>query len=665
MVSCNRQSKNTPALYSGIHPEYFDTTALPQEDFYQFACGGWMRMHPLTPEYSRYGTFNQLGDTTQLQVQELIAEIAGSKYVKGSVEQKIGDMYKMGMDSVTLNKQGYEPVKGMLEQIAKIKDFKEFEHQIAEFHRYGISALFTVFGEANPENSDMTIAWLWQSGMGMGDRDYYLKSENQALRQKYQEMLTRLFSVTHFDDLMKTDSKTMATSVLAFETEMAKIAMDKNDARDPQKTFNYRSMTDLQNLWPQFNFDNYFKSLNLTLDSVNVGSPDYIGGLSKVVDKADIGTLKAYLAWHLIQDAAPYLSDEIVEVSFNYYGKALSGSEENKPRWKRVVNTVNNNLGEAIGQMYVKKYFPKEAKDRMLNIVNNLKEALAERINENKWMTDATKAKAIEKLNAFRVKIGYPDKWRDYSALKIENDSYYANILRANEFEINYRLSKINKPVDKDEWLMYPQIVNAYYNPSTNEICFPAAILQPPFFDMNADDAVNYGAIGVVIGHEMTHGFDDKGSQYDKDGNLSNWWQEEDAEKFEQRTKVLVDYFNNIEVLPGIHADGNFTLGENIADNGGLQVSYLAFTKALAKGEIQQEMDGFTPQQRFFIAYATVWANNIRDEEIKHLTKEDPHSLGKWRVNGTLPHIDAFVDAFRIKQGDKMYLAPENRALIW
>ena len=665
MVSCNRQSKNTPALYSGIHPEYFDTTALPQEDFYQFACGGWMRMHPLTPEYSRYGTFNQLGDTTQLQVQELITEIAGGKYAKGSIEQKIGDMYKMGMDSVTLNKQGYEPVKGMLEQIAKIKDFKEFEHQIAEFHRYGISALFTVFGEANPENSDMTIAWLWQSGMGMGDRDYYLKAENKTLREQYQEMLTQLFSVTHFDDLMKTDSKTMATSVLAFETEMAKIAMDKNDARDPQKTFNYRSMTDLQILWPQFNFDNYFKSLNLTLDSVNVGSPDYIAGLSKVVGKADIGTLKAYLAWHLIQDAAPYLSDEIVEVSFNYYGKALSGSEENKPRWKRVVNTVNNNLGEAIGQMYVKKYFPQEAKDRMLNIVNNLKEALAERINGNKWMTDATKAKAIEKLNAFRVKIGYPDKWRDYSALKIESDSYYANILRANEFEINYRLSKINKPVDKDEWLMYPQIVNAYYNPSTNEICFPAAILQPPFFDMNADDAVNYGAIGVVIGHEMTHGFDDKGSQYDKDGNLSNWWQEEDAQKFEQRTKVLVDYFNNIEVLPGVYADGNFTLGENIADNGGLQVSYLAFTKALAKGEIQQEMDGFTPQQRFFIAYATVWANNIRDEEIKRLTKEDPHSLGNWRVNGTLPHIDAFVDAFQIKQGDKMYLDPEKRALIW
>ena len=608
MVSCNRQSKNTPALYSGIHPEYFDTTALPQEDFYQFACGGWMRMHPLTPEYSRYGTFNQLGDTTQLQVQELIAEIAGSKYVKGSVEQKIGDMYKMGMDSVTLNKQGYEPIKGMLEQIAKIKDFKEFEKQITAFHQYGISALFTVFGEANPENSDMTIAWLWQSGMGMGDRDYYLKSENQALRQKYQEMLTRLFTMTHFDALMQSDSKKMATSVLAFETEMAKIAMDKNDARDPQKTFNYRSMADLQNLWPQFNFDNYFKSLNLTLDSVNVGSLDYIAGLSKVVGKADIGTLKAYLAWHLIQDAAPYLSDEIVEVSFNYYGKALSGSEENKPRWKRVVNTVNNNLGEAIGQMYVKKYFPQEAKDRMLNIVNNLKEALAERINGNKWMTDATKAKAIEKLNAFRVKIGNPDKWRDYSALKIENDSYYANILRANEFEINYRLSKINKPVDKDEWLMYPQIVNAYYNPSTNEICFPAAILQPPFFDMNADDAVNYGAIGVVIGHEMTHGFDDKGSQYDKDGNLSNWWQEEDAQKFEQRTKVLVDYFNNIEVLPGVYADGNFTLGENIADNGGLQVSYLAFTKALAKGEIQQEMDGFTPQQRFFIAYASVWS---------------------------------------------------------
>lgn len=665
MTSCNHKAEPAKELQSGIHPEYFDTTVLPQDNFYQYACGGWMKMHPLTAEYSRYGTFNQLADTTQVQVKEVITELAAHKQAKGSVAQKIGDMYNMGMDSLTLNKQGVAPIKPMLQEIASISTRQALEQKVAEFHRNGVSALFGVFGEADPANSDMTIAWMWQSGMGMGDRDYYLQAETKELREKYEAMIAQMMTITGFDKMMNLPAGQMAAAVMNMETQMAKAAMDKNDARDPQKTYNYRSLSDLQALCPQFDFKAYFKAIHLDIDSLNIGYPAYISALSRILAGIDMNTLKAYMAWHYISHAAPYLSDDMVEANFNYYGKALSGMEENKPRWKRVVNTVNDNLGEAIGQMYVEKYFPKEAKDKMLHIVNNLKAALADRINGNTWMTSVTKQKAIEKLDAFRVKIGYPDKWRDYSALKVEHDSYFANVMRAEAFEIAYQMAKINKPVDRDEWLMYPQTVNAYYNPTTNEICFPAAILQPPFFDMNADDAVNYGAIGVVIGHEMTHGFDDKGCQYDKDGNLSNWWQDEDAQNFAARTQVLVDYFNGIEVYPGIHADGNFTLGENIADNGGLQISYLAFTKALQKGEIQGDMDGFTPQQRFFLAYAGVWAGNIRDEEIKRLTKTDPHSLGKWRVNGTLPHVDAFVEAFGIKEGDNMYLAPEKRALIW
>jgi putative endopeptidase len=415
-----------------------------------------------------------------------------------------------------------------------------------------------------------------------------------------------------------------------------------------------------------FDAKTYFTALGLSdLESLNVGQPEYMKAVGDILKNTNETEIKAYLAWNVLNDAASYLSDEFVNEKFEFYGKTLSGKEELQPRWKRVVNTVDGALGEAVGQMYVERYFPKEAKERMLNLVDNLKYALSERIKSNTWMSSETKVKALEKLATFHVKIGYPDKWRDYSTLDIKKDSYYANILRSNQFEIAYQLSKINKEVDKTLWLMTPQTVNAYYNPTTNEICFPAAILQPPFFDMNADDAVNYGAIGVVIGHEMTHGFDDQGRQYDKDGNLKDWWQTTDAENFKQRTQVLVEHFNAIEVLSGLNADGVFTLGENIADNGGLQVSYVAFQKAIQDGQIRGTMDGFTPEQRFFIAYAMVWAGNIRDEEIKRRTKEDPHSLGKWRVNGTLPHVQAFIEAFGLKENDKMYLPTEKQAAIW
>jgi len=625
-------------------------------------------MYPLTAEYARYGSFDKLGEDNQLQLKELIMELASNKNKKESIAPKIGDLYNLGMDSVLLQKQGAKPVVKTLLEIAKLSTKEAVYSKIAELHRYGINPFFCIFGEANPANSDMTVAWIWQTGMGMGDRDYYIEEETQEIRDKYKVLIQNMFTHVHFADMLK-EKKTnaeWADCVLNIETRLAKASMDRNTLRDPHETYNYMNLAGVQTLTGSFDAKKYFTSIGLpAVDSLNVGQPNYMKEVGLVLDNTDLDQLKAYLAWNVINHAADYLSDEFVNEKFEFYGKVLSGKEELQPRWKRTVNTVNGVLGEAVGQMYVDKYFPKEAKEKMLHLVDNLKYALAERINANTWMTDETKTKAIEKLNTFHVKIGYPDKWRDYSGLNIEKDNYYANILRSSKFEIDYQMSKIDKPVDKDLWLMTPQTVNAYYNPTTNEICFPAAILQPPFFDMNADDAVNYGAIGVVIGHEMTHGFDDKGRLYDKDGNLNDWWLTEDADNFTTRAQVLVDYFNNIEVFPKLFADGKFTLGENIADNGGLQVSYVAMQKAIQDGQIQQTMDGFTPEQRFFIAYATVWAGNIRDEEIKRRTKEDPHSLGKWRVNGALPHVQAFIEAFNVKEGNEMYLPVGRQAAIW
>ena len=666
MTACNNKEKST--LQSGINKSFLDETVSPAQDFYQYACGGWMKQYPLTGEYARYGSFDKLGEDNQKQLKDLITGIAAKKHDKETIPQKIGDLYNMGMDSATLEKQGATPVQAQLQSIADMKNIKELTNMLAELYLKGIGAFFSVFAEANPANSNMNIAWLWQTGLGIGDRDYYLEKETQPIRDQYVVLLTKMLQLSGYNKMSLSEGKeeNMAKAVLALETEMAKVFMDKNDLRDPHKTYNYMSTEDLQKIIPAVDVKTYFKNIGLqTIDSLNVGQPDYVKGLNKILQSADLQTVKAYLALQVVNDAAPYLSNDFVQTNFDFYGKTLSGKTEMKPRWKRVVLTVDGCLGEAVGQMYVEKYFPAEAKERMLKLVDNLKEALGERIAQNTWMTDQTKAKAKEKLSTFIVKIGYPDKCRDYSSLHIENDSYYTNIERASRFETDYQLSKIGKPVDRTLWLMTPQTVNAYYNPTTNEICFPAGILQPPFFDMQADDAVNYGAIGVVIGHEMTHGFDDQGRNYDKDGNLKDWWTETDSKNFEERTKVLVNHFNKIEVLSGTFANGKFTLGENIADNGGVNVSYVAMQKAIKEGSIQKEMDGFTAEQRFFIAYAGVWAGNIRDEEILRRTKEDPHSLGKWRVNGTLPHIPAFIKAFNVKEGDKMYLAAEKQAAIW
>ncbi len=655
-------------LASGIHFDDMDTTASPQEDFYQYACGGWMAKHPLTAEYSRYGSFDKLAEDNQEQLKGLIVELSEKQNAKGSVAQKIGDLYRMGMDTAAIEAQGATPLQPRLQKIAAMANKSELTAQLADLAAEGNMPLFGLFGEANPMDSKQHIGWVWQSGLGIGDRDYYLDDNEKMrnVRENYTTLLAKLMTLSGYDRLAGVQADDMAQKILAFETELAKAFMDKETSRDPYKTCNLMSIDDWQKLCAAIDAKAYMTALGLgEIDTVNVGQVDYLKALNDIVAKADLEVLKAYLACDYINNAAPFLSSNFVNANFDFYGRVLSGREELRPRWKRIVDVVDGSLGEAVGQMYVEKYFPAEAKERMLHLVANLQAALHDRIAANTWMTDSTKQKAFEKLDAFIVKVGYPDKWRDYSGLDIVDDSFFANIERVNRFESAYQYAKIGKPSDPAEWYMTPQTVNAYYNPSTNEICFPAGILQPPFFDMNADDAVNYGAIGVVIGHEMTHGFDDQGRNYDKEGNLNNWWSDTDAANFTARTKVLVDYFDAIEVLPGVFANGSFTLGENIADNGGLNVSFLALQKAKEQCTISDVMDGFTADQRFFIAYAGVWAGNIRDAEIVRRVKEDPHSLGRWRVNGTLPHIDAFADTWQLHEGNAMYLAPDARARIW
>lgn len=660
-TACNKSDK----LTSGIDLNNLDTTAIPGTDFYQYACGGWMKNNPLTGEYSRFGSFDKLAENNRKQLRELIEEIAEKPAEKGTVAQKIGDLYNLAMDSVKLNKDGFKPVEGQLKAIANIKNIQELTKILPEFLQSGIDAYFSLYVDADPMNSNQYLIQTYQSGISLGEREYYLDTDahTNEIRNKYKEHVVKMFKLFGFTD---TEAKQNMESVLKIETRLATAAYDQIKLRDPHANYNKMSIAQLQKLVPSINWIDYLKGVGVAqVNYLSVSQKESLIEAGNIIATEPLSVQKAYLQWKVIDSAAGYLNDEITAQNFDFYGKTLSGKQEQTPRWKRAVSNVDGVLGEAVGQMYVKKYFPAKAKKRMLKLVHNLQESLGERINDLAWMGDSTKLKGIEKLNTFHVKIGYPDKWRDYSDLEISKDSYYANIQRANRFESAYMFAKAaRKQVDKDEWLMTPQTVNAYYNPSTNEICFPAGILQYPFFDMNADDAFNYGAIGVVIGHEMTHGFDDQGCQFDKEGNLKNWWTENDKKKFDMRAKVLADFFDAIEVAPGTKANGKFTLGENIADHGGLQVSYQAFKKATKHNPLDN-VDGFTPEQRFFLSYANVWAGNIRPEEILSLTKSDPHSLGKWRVNGALPHISAWYDSFDIKESDPMYLTSEKRVSIW
>ena len=651
-TGCN--SKKEAVLTSGIDLANLDTMAMPGTSFYQYACGGWVAAHPLTDEYSRFGTFDMLRENSREQLKTLIAELAAKKdNAPGSAAQKVGDLYNIAMDSVKLNQEGVAPIKAELEAIDALQDKGEIYTYIAEIQKKGINPYFSLYIGADDMNSSMNLVQTYQGGIGMGQRDYYLENDEQTknIRDKYQEHIAKMFQLAGYDEAA---AQKAVKAVMNIETRLAKSARSQVELRDPHANYNKMDMETLKKNFPTFAWDVYFTTLGL----------NDLKEVADVINTVSLDEQKLYLQWNLINSAASYLSDDFVAQDFDFYGKTMSGKKEMQPRWKRAVSTVDGALGEVVGQMYVEKYFPAAAKERMVTLVKNLQTSLGERINALEWMSEPTKAKAQEKLATFHVKIGYPDTWKDYSALDIKNDSYWANIERANEWGYAEMISKAGKPVDKDEWLMTPQTVNAYYNPTTNEICFPAAILQPPFFDMNADDAMNYGAIGVVIGHEMTHGFDDQGRQYDKDGNLKDWWTEEDAKKFEERAQVMVNFFDSIEVAPGVHANGSLTLGENIADHGGLQVSYHAFKKAMETAPLEV-VDGFTPEQRFFLAYANVWAGNIRPEEILRLTKLDPHSLGKWRVDGALPHIANWYEAFNITEQDSMFVPKEKRVSIW
>lgn len=664
LASCNTPQKEVVKI-AAINPANMDTTVAAGTDFYEYACGGWIKNNPLKPEYARFGTFDQLLENNQEQLRVLIEELSATPHEAGSVAGKIGALYAMGLDSTKLNADGVAPIKEELAAINALAMKSDVSKMVATLHKEGMAPFFALFVDADEKNSAMNIVQLYQAGIGMGDRDYYLlEDEGSAkMRDAYRAYINKLFTLAGSSP---EQADAAVDAVMKIEKAIAEISYGREDLRDSQKNYNKLAYEDFKQIESPLDWDVYFESMGLAgLKELDAKQINFYKDMSEALRNTTVDEQKYYLAFNLLSAAAPYLSDDFVDADFEFYGKVMSGKQEQQPRWKRSLNTVNGALGEAVGEMYVEKYFPASSKEKMLTLVGNLQTALSERINGLEWMSDTTKAKAQEKLAAFTVKIGYPDKWRDYSGLEIKDDSYWANVRRSNIFDMAYQLADVDKLVDKSRWHMNPQTVNAYYNPTTNEICFPAAILQPPFFNPDADDAVNYGAIGVVIGHEMTHGFDDQGRNYDKDGNLIDWWTAEDAVRFTERADKLVDQYDQIIVIDTLHANGRFTLGENIADHGGLLVAHQAYLNSLKGKETPAPIDGFTNEQRFFLGYATLWGQNIRPEEIRRRTKIDPHSLGKWRVNAALRNIAPFYAAFDIKEGDPMFMAPADRVVIW
>ncbi|WP_297170654.1 M13 family metallopeptidase, partial [uncultured Porphyromonas sp.] len=649
---------------AGIQLANLDTTALPGTDFYQYACGGWMKNNPIPAEYSQYGSFTILAENNRKQIQGLIEELAATQHEPGSVAQKIGDLYKIVMDSVKLNKDGVAPIKAELDQLGALKDKKELYALLGEMQKKGIVAYNILYVGADEMNSSMNAVQSYQAGLSMGERDYYLENDaaTAKIRDAFRTHVQKMYQLAGFDEAA---AKKGVEVVMDVETRLAKAFRSRTELRDPHANYNKMSLEELKKNYPTFDWDAYLSAMDLRdVKEIIIGQPASLKAAAEILDTLPIEQQSLYLQWKLIDAAAGTLNDAMAEQNFDFYERTMSGTQEMQPRWKKAVGTVSSALGEAVGQMYVEKYFPAAAKERMVDLVKNLQESLGERIKNLAWMGDSTKIKALEKLATFHVKIGYPDQWKDYSTLEIKDDSYWANMERANEWSHAEMVAKAGKPVDKDEWLMTPQTVNAYYNPTTNEICFPAGILQPPFFNINADDAVNYGAIGVVIGHEMTHGFDDQGSAFDAVGNMNNWWTDADKNNFKTSTERLAQQFSQIKINDNLNADGHLTLGENIADQGGLLVSYLALQKQL-EGKTVEKIDGFTPAQRFFIGYARVWGQNITPEEEVRLTKIDPHSLGINRVNQALKNVDAFYEAFNVQPGDPMYIAPEERVVVW
>ena len=663
MTACATSQNDKQDGVPAIDKTNFDESIVRNDDFYQWATGGWQEKNPLKPEYSRYGSFDVLRENNEIRINDLFNEMTKSEAEFGSVEQKISDLYKMGLDEERLNAEGAEPIRKALDYILSINDREELISKIANLHIDGIGAFFYSYPAADLEDSNMTILYMEQGGLGMGNRDYYTEAENAQLKAGYRTYLSKIFALAGVEG----DIEKMVDNVMAIEDRLAAKHWTNVECRDIVKGYNPYTYEAFKAQYKGVDWDAYFNAMGVRkIEKIVVSQPSSFANTLATLKSASIEELRAYVAAHYISSAASYLSEDFAVASFEFFGKEMSGTEEIRPRWKRAMIVPNSILSEAVGQMYVAMYFPESDKARVEEMVANIQKAFSKHIEALDWMGEDTKAKAQEKLASFTVKIGYPNKWKDYSTLTVDpSKSYWANIVEANRWYTADEMSQVGKPVDREKWLMSPQTVNAYYMPTTNEICFPAAILQPPFYNPNADDAVNYGAIGVVIAHEMTHGFDDQGSQFDKDGNMKDWWTAEDRAAFEKKTQVLVDQFNAIEILPGLYADGKFSLGENIADQGGLRLAFTGLTDyAWAEGR-PADIDGFTGEQRFYIGYATLWAQNITDKEKENLTKNDVHSLGRNRVNATLRNIQSWYDAFGVKEGDAMYMPVEERVIIW
>ena len=653
---------------SGLVMSNLDKTVKPADDFYQFATGGWQKNNPLPAAYSRFGSFDLLAENNNKQINGILTELQKKKYKTGTIEQKLSDFYKLALDVDARNKAGIAPVKPMLDEISAAQTKADLFKLQQKYADQSLGVDFDTYIGADDKNVTMNILNLSQGGLTLGQKDYYMNNDaaTVAIREAYKKYIAKMFQLYGFSEA---EAQQNAQRIFQHETSIALISKSRTELRDPQANYNKMTLKEFQQNYPNIPLEALCNAEGIKSEYIQemiVGQPAFFAGIDKLNAAEDAQTLKALILWGVIQNSSAYLTDEIREADFDFFGKTMSGRQQDYELWKRAVNQVQSQMGEALGRMYCKKYFPESSKKMMEQLVKNLQVSLGQRIDAQTWMSDTTKQAAHKKLDKFYVKIGYPNKWTDYSKLIIDpSKSYYENVMACRKFRLAKSIEeKAGKPVDKDEWYMTPQTVNAYYNPTTNEICFPAGILQYPFFNPKADEAFNYGAIGVVIGHEMTHGFDDQGRQYDADGNLKDWWTANDAKGFEKRADLYANFFSNIKVLPDLNANGRFTLGENLADHGGLMVSFNAFKNATAKKPLKNK-DGFTAEQRFFLAYAGVWGQNITEKEIRQRVKNDPHALGKWRVDGALPHIDAWYEAFGVKQGDKMFIPKSERLELW
>ena len=660
MTLCALASCGTRQAEPALDLANLDPSTSPKVDFYQFSTGGWQQRNPLRPEFSRYGSFDAIAERTQENLNALFESMATMKAEKGTVDQKISDLYKMAMDSTARNALGAQPILPYVAQIQAVSSLDELADLMGEMRKTGEGGFWGAYAEADLTDSNSQVLYLGQAGLGMGDRDYYLLDKNAELKAGYKAYLQKVLELTGVEE-----PEAVAARALSVEDAMAAIFWTREQNRDMQAIYNPMSSAEIDAAWPELRFGRVLAAFGLPAqEKIIVNQPSYFEGLNKLMVSTPLQSLKDYLLCQFINGSTGSLSDDYYTASWEFFSHQMAGAKEQRPRWKRAMQVPNSILGEAVGKMYVERFFPESSKQKMVDLVENLRIALGQHIDSLEWMSDSTKVRAREKLATFTVKVGYPDKWKDYSTMDIDPEhTYYENIRQASAWYVKDNIDKLGKPTDKTEWGMTPQTTNAYYNPTTNEICFPAGILQKPFFDPNADDPVNYGGIGVVIGHEMSHGFDDQGSMFDAYGNMVNWWTAEDKAKFDALGQKLVAQFNEVEIVPGVHANGQYTLGENIGDYGGLSIAFTAMQNAM-KGR-RPVIDGYTPEQRFYLSYGAIWAQNITDQEKQRLTNMDVHSLAKNRVNVSLRNFQTFFDAFDIHEGDPMFRPEEERVHIW